>query len=49
MQPIALRAEQAEELDRLRPGVAEPVRHAGVELGCLPGGEDEIVLTEGQP
>ena len=34
---FALLAEQAEQLDRLRPGGREPVRDPGVELGSLTG------------
>ena len=39
-------AEEAEELDGVLVGGAEPVRGAGVELGGLAGAEDEVVLGE---
>lgn len=47
--PLALGAEQAEELHRLRSGVGEAVRGAGVELGRLARGEHQVVLAQGQP
>jgi len=36
-------------LGGLRPGTAEPVRGAGVELGGFPRLHDEVVLAEPQP
>src|SRR3712207_8920144 len=41
--PISLGAEQAENLDGVRVGAAEPVRHARVELGRLARGEHQLV------
>jgi DNA-binding MarR family transcriptional regulator len=46
VEPLALRAEDAQEFDGPGVGVAEPVREVGVEFGDLAGGEDEILLTE---
>jgi len=46
---LALRPEQDQQLGRLRPGTAEPVRDAGVELGGFPRLHDEVVLGEPQP
>ena len=46
MGAFALAAEEAEELDWLGIGGAEPVWRAGVELGRFPGCEDQVVLTE---
>jgi hypothetical protein len=46
---LALPAEEAEELDWLRVGGAEPVRDAGVELGCFAGREHQVVLAEDDP
>src|SRR5260370_19388697 len=43
---LALPAEQAQELDRLRLGIAEPVRYAGVELGRLAGCEHQVLVAE---
>jgi aromatic ring hydroxylase-like protein len=47
--PLALRPEQDQQLGRLRPGAAEPVRDPGVELGGFPRLHDEVVLGEPQP
>ena len=44
--PLALGAEQREHLDGVRPGVAEPVRGAGVELDHLAGLEDQVLVAE---
>ena len=46
---LTLRPEQDQQLGRLRPGTAEPVRDAGVELGGFPRLHDEVVLGEPQP
>ena len=46
MESFALGAEDAQELDRPRVGVAEPVREVGVEFGDFTGGEDEVLVTE---
>lgn len=46
---FALRAEQAEHLDRAVAGAAEPVRHPGVELGRLARPQDEIPVAEHHP
>jgi hypothetical protein len=46
---FSLLAEEAEELDRLGVGGAEPVRDAGVELGRLTGREHQVVLAEDDP
>jgi hypothetical protein len=46
---FALAAEQDEALGRLVARGAEPVRHAGVELGRLTGGEDQVPLAEDEP
>jgi hypothetical protein len=43
---FALLADQAEVLDGTGAGGSEPVRGPGVELGCFPGIESEIVLAE---
>jgi len=45
---LALRPEQDQQLGGLRPVTAEPVRHAGVELGGFPRLHDEVVLGEPQ-
>src|SRR5712664_3003081 len=45
---LSFAAEQAEELDGLPAGGAEPVRDAGVELGRLAGRERQVVLAEHQ-
>src|SRR5690606_10074532 len=47
--PLALRAEQTEELHRPLPRRSEPVRHPGVELGGLPRRQHHVVLAEHQP
>lgn len=41
---LALRAEDRQHLGRLRPGAAEPVRDARVELRDLAGLHDEVML-----
>jgi len=41
---FAVRAEQVEELDRRRPGVAQGVRDARVELGGLAGVEQQVMV-----
>jgi hypothetical protein len=46
---FALPAEQAEELDWLAVGGAEPVRHAGIELGRFAGCEHHVLVTEDHP
>jgi 2-polyprenyl-6-methoxyphenol hydroxylase-like FAD-dependent oxidoreductase len=46
---LALRPEQGQQLGGLRPGAAEPVRDASVELGGFARLHDEIVLGEPQP
>ena len=46
---FALPAEQAEKLDRFGISGAEPMRYAGVELGCFAGCEHQIVFTEDEP
>ena len=46
MHALALGAEEAEDLDGSGAGAPEPVRHAGVELGRLPGVHDQIVMGE---
>src|SRR5258708_11743772 len=43
---LTLPAEQAQELDRFRLGIAEPVRYAGVELGRLAGCEHQVLVAE---
>jgi hypothetical protein len=47
--PLALRTEQAEDLDRLVAGRPEPVGHAGVELGDLAGSELDVVVGDDEP
>jgi 4,5-epoxidase len=47
--PLALRPEQDQQLGGLRPGGAEPVRDARVELGGLARLHDEVVVGEPQP
>jgi hypothetical protein len=47
--PLALRAEQDQQLGGLGPGGTEPVRDAGVEFGGLARLHDEVVLGEAQP
>ncbi len=49
MSALALPAEQAEELDRLGVGGAEPVGYAGVELGRLARRPHQIAVTEDEP
>ena len=49
VQPLALRAEQDQQLRRSRPGAAEPVWSVGVELGDLAGSQDEIELAQPKP
>ena len=49
MGAFALRAEEAEELDRLGVGGTEPVRYAGVKLGCLAGYAHQVVFPEDEP
>jgi hypothetical protein len=44
--PLALGAVDAEDLDRLVSGRAEPVRQPGVELGDLAGLHRDVVLAE---
>ena len=46
---LTLRPEQDQQLGGLRPGAAEPVRDAGVELGGFPRLHDDVVLGEPQP
>jgi 2-polyprenyl-6-methoxyphenol hydroxylase-like FAD-dependent oxidoreductase len=46
---LALRPEQGQQLGGLRPGAAEPVRDAGVELSGFARLHDEVVLGEPQP
>jgi len=46
---FALRAEQAEELDRPAVHRPEPVRRAGVELGRFARREHEVVFAEDEP
>jgi hypothetical protein len=43
---FALSAEEAEYLDGYGLGAGEPMRHAGVELSSLAGGEHEILIAE---
>src|SRR5580693_4990168 len=45
---LALAAEQDEELHRFRVRGAEPVRHPGVELGCLAGHQHQVLVAEHQ-
>ena len=47
--PLTLRTEQAEDLGRLRPVAAEPVRDPGVELGHLARAEHQVVVAEDEP
>lgn len=47
--PFPLGAEQAQELDRLPPGPAEPVGHPGVELGRLTRRQHQVVLAQDEP
>lgn len=49
MHSLSLRTEQAEQLDGLRAGSVEPMRQAGVELGCLARLQHEVVLAEHEP
>jgi hypothetical protein len=49
VEAFTLRTENAQELHRLRVGVAEPVREVGVEFGDLARGEDEVLIAEYQP
>src|SRR5262245_40276687 len=49
MGALALPSEQAQQLDRPAAGAAEPVRHVSVELGGLPGAQDEVLVAEQQP
>ena len=42
-------AEQAEELDGFAADTAEPVRQAGVELGCFARCEHQILVAEDEP
>ena len=44
-----LRAQQAEDLDRLVTGGSEPVRQPGVELGDLAGTQGGVVAGQDQP
>ena len=46
MHPLALGAEDASNSAGRRPGVADPVRRARVELGDLAGLEDEVAGAE---
>jgi hypothetical protein len=46
---FALPAEQAEELDGFAADTAEPVRQAGVELGCFARCEHQILVAEDEP
>src|SRR5919108_3278376 len=46
---LAVGAVHAEDLDRLVAGRAEPVRHAGIELGDLARLHREVVLAKDQP
>jgi hypothetical protein len=49
VEAFALGAQDAQELHRLRVGVAESVREVGVEFGDLACGKDEILIAENQP
>src|SRR6187551_3567263 len=44
--PLALPAEQTQELDPAVIGGTEPVRHPGIELGRLAGREAQVVLAD---
>ena len=46
MRPLALPADQAEELDRSGGGRTEPVRRPGVELGGLARDQHQVVLAQ---
>ncbi len=47
--PLPLRAEQAEQLDGLAPGAVEPVRYARIKLGGLAGVKQQVVRAKHQP
>ena len=47
--PFARAAANTQDLDGLTVGEAEPVRHAGVELGRLTRRKYDVVLSEDQP
>jgi len=44
--PFALPAEEAEELDRASPRAPEPVGCGRIEFRCLASGEYEVVLAQ---
>jgi hypothetical protein len=46
VEAFALRAEDAQELDRLSVGIAEPVREVGVEFRDLAASEIEVLAAE---
>jgi KUP system potassium uptake protein len=48
MHPFAVAAVNAQDLDRLAVRGAEPVRHAGVELGDFAWSHGDVVLAEDQ-
>jgi len=45
---LAVTAVDAQDLDRLAVGGAEPMRHPGVELGDFAWPHDDVVLTKDQ-
>lgn len=47
--PFAGATEDAQHLGRSVAGGPEPVGHLSVELGCLAGAEDEVLVAEHQP
>src|SRR4028119_1697165 len=47
--PLTLRPVERQQLGGPVVGVARPVRGAGVELGDLAGGEDDVGVAEQQP
>ena len=47
--PFARTSEDAEHFGGAVAGAAEPVRHLGVELGCLADTEDQILVTQHEP
>jgi len=46
---LALTSEEADDLDGRGVGAGEPVRHPGLELCRLAGGQHEVLATEHQP
>ncbi|HET6834247.1 MAG TPA: hypothetical protein VFH30_10285 [Acidimicrobiales bacterium] len=46
MNAFALASEEADDLDRMAPVVAEGVRRAGVELGGFACGQDQLVFAQ---